>query len=92
VRRLCNTAYENKGYEQIEKCFDIRELRMNFHNFSTMVRAANPESSLTACKKMHLTINNEQLSITEIFSAEYRESVLNGQAYKGTGRGQGSIS
>jgi hypothetical protein len=57
-----------------------------------MVRAANPESSLTACKKMDLTINNEQLSMTEIFSTEYRESVLNGQAYKGTGRREGSIS
>jgi len=34
---------------------------------------------------MQLTINNEQLSIIEIFFAEYRESVLNGQAYKGIG-------
>jgi hypothetical protein len=57
-----------------------------------MVGAANPESSLTACKKMQLTINNEQLSIIEIFSVEYRESVLNGQAYKGIGRRQESIS
>jgi len=68
---------------------------MNFHNFSAMVRGANPEypeSSLTACKRMQLTVNNEQLSIIEIFSAEYSESVLNSQAYKGIGRRQGGIS
>jgi hypothetical protein len=41
---------------------------------------------------MQLKINNKQMSIIEIFFAEYRESPLNGQAYKEIEIRQGRIS